>query len=76
MQRPPEAIRWNEELGLFEKTRDDFIYCVRVGNRTHVAKILKLYNLNAWQCRYEKARYPMSRGRRALAYHVENRDIE
>ena len=37
------------KLGPFEKLLDNLIYCVRMGNRAHVTKILKLYELNSRQ---------------------------
>ena len=37
------------KLGPFEKLLDSLIYRVRMGNRAHVAKILKLHELNSRQ---------------------------
>ena len=31
-----------------KKSRNDFIYWVRMGNRAHMAKILKFHKLDSW----------------------------
>ena len=36
--------------GPLEELADDFIYLLRMGDRPHVAEILKLHHLNLRQC--------------------------
>jgi hypothetical protein len=46
----PVTVRLGKRLGPFEKMLNNLVYCVRMGNGAHVAKILKLHKLNSPQC--------------------------
>src|SRR6202521_621494 len=70
------TVRVSGGGGPFEESNNDFIYWVTMGNRAHMPKFLKLHYLNSRQCIRQKPCYPLSRGGRAFAHHIEHRNVE
>jgi len=70
------TIASHSNSAAFKKLLDDLIYRVRMGDWTNAAQTPELHELDSLQGPRQQACHPVGRRSRALARHVENRDIE